>query len=129
VAGLFEPTDTIGKLVPGVIGNFIKPDKRRSGSVDLQVKVNQRFGHRSPLDYSHFCEVGKRNYRWVSFRRGRTIGTVAWLARHAEGKDIEASGGIKDPFSAIAMLSAGTTLRGTSSGVSIVGGGCSTAAY
>jgi deoxyribose-phosphate aldolase len=60
---------------------------------------------------------------------GATIETVQWLARHAPGMGVKAAGGIKDRASAQAMLAAGATRLGTSSGVAIVKGLTSAQAY
>lgn len=54
---------------------------------------------------------------------GATIEDVALLARTVEGKiGVKASGGIRDRATALAMIAAGATRLGTSSGVAIVTG-------
>jgi deoxyribose-phosphate aldolase len=54
---------------------------------------------------------------------GATIEDVALLARTVEGKiGVKASGGIRDRAAALAMIAAGATRLGTSSGVAIVAG-------
>jgi deoxyribose-phosphate aldolase len=62
-------------------------------------------------------------------RGGATVETVRWLARYADGMGVKASGGIKDHSTALAMISAGATRLGTSSGVAIMRGESSAAAY
>jgi deoxyribose-phosphate aldolase len=51
---------------------------------------------------------------------GATIQAVRWLAKYADGMGVKASGGIKDRAAADAMIAAGATRLGTSSGVAIV---------
>ncbi|SMG00246.1 deoxyribose-phosphate aldolase [Burkholderia singularis] len=61
---------------------------------------------------------------------GATLADVA-LMRRAVGPDVgvKASGGVRDREAAISMIEAGATRLGTSSGVAIVTGGGSEAAY
>lgn len=55
---------------------------------------------------------------------GATVEDVALLARTAAGRiGVKASGGIRDAAAARAMIAAGATRLGTSSGVTIVGAG------
>jgi len=60
---------------------------------------------------------------------GATVQAVRWLAQYAPGLGVKASGGIKDRAIAETMIAAGATRLGTSSGVAIVRGTSSTAAY
>jgi deoxyribose-phosphate aldolase len=60
---------------------------------------------------------------------GTTVQAVRWLAQYAPGLGVKASGGIKDRAIAETMIAAGATRLGTSSGVAIVRGMISTAAY
>ena len=54
---------------------------------------------------------------------GATVEDVALLSRTVEGKiGVKASGGIRDRAAALAMIAAGATRLGTSSGVAIVAG-------
>ncbi len=60
---------------------------------------------------------------------GATIQAVRWLAKYAAGMGVKASGGIKDRAAAEAMIAAGATRIGTSSGVAIIRGGGSSSSY
>jgi deoxyribose-phosphate aldolase len=53
---------------------------------------------------------------------GATATAVGWLARYAPGLGVKAAGGIKDRATAEAMIAAGATRLGTSSGIAIVKG-------
>lgn len=53
---------------------------------------------------------------------GATIESVRLLRQHAPGLGVKASGGIRDRATALAMVEAGATRLGTSSGVTIVAG-------
>jgi deoxyribose-phosphate aldolase len=55
-------------------------------------------------------------------RGGATLQAVRWLVAHGTGMQVKASGGIKDRATAHAMLSAGATRLGTSSGIQILAG-------
>lgn len=57
-------------------------------------------------------------------QNGATVEDVALLSRTVEGRiGVKASGGIRDRAAALAMVAAGATRLGTSSGVAIVSGG------
>jgi deoxyribose-phosphate aldolase len=60
---------------------------------------------------------------------GATVETVRWLARYAPGLGVKAAGGVKDRAAAQAMIAAGATRLGTSSGVAIVKGQTATGGY
>jgi deoxyribose-phosphate aldolase len=60
---------------------------------------------------------------------GATPEAVGWLVRYAPGLGVKASGGIRDRATAQAMIAAGATRLGTSSGVAIVRGLASIQGY
>jgi deoxyribose-phosphate aldolase len=62
-------------------------------------------------------------------RGGATAQAVTWLVKYAPGLGVKASGGIRDRETAAAMIAAGATRLGTSSGVAIVQRTVSAAAY
>jgi deoxyribose-phosphate aldolase len=60
---------------------------------------------------------------------GATVQAVRWLAKYGLGMGVKASGGIKDRQVAEAMIAAGATRLGTSSGVAIIKGNVATSAF
>jgi len=60
---------------------------------------------------------------------GATAQAVHWLVKYAPGLGVKASGGIRDRAAAQAMIAAGATRLGTSSGIAISRGQASSQSY
>lgn len=60
---------------------------------------------------------------------GASLDAVGYMAKHADGIAIKASGGIRTREDAVAYLGAGATRLGCSAGVAIVTGGTGTSSY